>query len=351
MAMRVLLVDDQIEVRRMIRAGLETLGGDLQILDMPSAEEAMLEIVRTPIDLYILDIRLPGMSGLELLDKVYKRDPEAKVILITGLTDTKTKNAIASVSTYATFTKPIMMEEFLETVQRCLGQVKKRPKTQPLKEVPPKQAQTLGEWMEGLHKAVKARAIYILDSQGQVVAQTGVLPEQFNAQFLPSSVTAAISANALIARLLTVDRSQSLLQFFGKGFSFYCLSPIENQILVVLIETGIGEKDPHKISAVLDSAIPQLITLISTSGETVSPEFPETPTEQMQTEAVESVVPNIDVDALFEQKSEVQPDDVQLDEYWDKALEQSNANTVDNTDALTYDQARRLGLTPQEGES
>ena len=57
------------------------------MVDVPSGEEALLVASRRPVDLLIADVRLPGISGLELMARVHKRNPELKTILITGLTD------------------------------------------------------------------------------------------------------------------------------------------------------------------------------------------------------------------------------------------------------------------------
>ena len=58
-AKRILLVDDQRDVTRMLRASLETLGHHFTIVDVPSGEEALLEIKRGGVDLLITDVRLP----------------------------------------------------------------------------------------------------------------------------------------------------------------------------------------------------------------------------------------------------------------------------------------------------
>jgi CheY-like chemotaxis protein len=81
---RVLIVDDQSEVRRLLRAGLVTLGPDIQVVDVPSGEEAILVISRQPFDLLIADVRLPGISGLELKTRARMHNPNLKLILITG---------------------------------------------------------------------------------------------------------------------------------------------------------------------------------------------------------------------------------------------------------------------------
>src|SRR5574338_855143 len=82
---RVLIVDDAIELGRMLKDALKTVYPDLAVSLVPSAEEALLEANRYRVDLLVSDIRLPGMTGLELIRKIRLRQPEIRVILITGL--------------------------------------------------------------------------------------------------------------------------------------------------------------------------------------------------------------------------------------------------------------------------
>ncbi|MFZ0533277.1 MAG: response regulator, partial [Anaerolineales bacterium] len=69
-AYRVLVVEDNHEVGRMVTASIKTLGAEIDVLEVPSAEEALLISSSVPLDLVVLDIRLPGMSGLEMVTKL-----------------------------------------------------------------------------------------------------------------------------------------------------------------------------------------------------------------------------------------------------------------------------------------
>jgi peptide/nickel transport system ATP-binding protein/oligopeptide transport system ATP-binding protein len=81
---RLLIVDDQHEVRRMLASGVKTLGDQYDVLEVPSAEEAMLVSAGLPLDLVVTDVRLPGISGLDLVARLQKRRPDLRTILITG---------------------------------------------------------------------------------------------------------------------------------------------------------------------------------------------------------------------------------------------------------------------------
>ena len=79
----------------MLRSGLESLGSVVKVTDIPSGEEAILVSSRQHFDLLVADVRLAGMSGLELMQKARQRNSDLKVILITGLTDPEVRRLVA----------------------------------------------------------------------------------------------------------------------------------------------------------------------------------------------------------------------------------------------------------------
>ncbi len=83
----ILLVDDQRDIVRLLHSTLKTLGHQLDIVDAPSGEEALLEASRRKVDLLVSDYLLPGISGVELMRKIKVRNPELKIIFISGWSD------------------------------------------------------------------------------------------------------------------------------------------------------------------------------------------------------------------------------------------------------------------------
>lgn len=82
LALQVLLVDDHAVVREGLRAILEA-SGEIVCIEAESAEEALKVLARAvPIDVMLLDISLPGISGLEALGEVHNLRPELPVLLL-----------------------------------------------------------------------------------------------------------------------------------------------------------------------------------------------------------------------------------------------------------------------------
>ncbi|MBI4562403.1 MAG: response regulator, partial [Candidatus Rokubacteria bacterium] len=78
----ILVVDDDPGLRESFRLILEE---EYEVLDVPDGVQA-LEIVRScQVDLVLLDIRLPGMDGIEVLERIKALDEQMEVILVTAV--------------------------------------------------------------------------------------------------------------------------------------------------------------------------------------------------------------------------------------------------------------------------
>jgi CheY-like chemotaxis protein len=80
---RILVVDDEEEVREILAETLQDFG--YAVLTAASGEEALpLLVSDRGVGMVITDVRMPGMSGLELADEIRRRWPMVKVVLISG---------------------------------------------------------------------------------------------------------------------------------------------------------------------------------------------------------------------------------------------------------------------------
>jgi len=80
----VLLVDDETDTLESLR---QLFDREVDVHVAKSGREALAFLGRTPVDLMVVDYRMPGMNGLELLAEVEKRAPGIDCIMITGVPD------------------------------------------------------------------------------------------------------------------------------------------------------------------------------------------------------------------------------------------------------------------------
>ncbi|WDP88565.1 MAG: response regulator [Desulfobacter sp.] len=85
---RILIVDDEKDFVEMFSLRLSNQGENVSTAY--SGEEALEVLDRTPVDVVMLDIRMPGMDGIETLKKIKAAHPLVEVILLTGHGSTET---------------------------------------------------------------------------------------------------------------------------------------------------------------------------------------------------------------------------------------------------------------------
>ena len=113
----VLVVDDDPGLRESCRLILEE---QFDVLDAVDGAQA-LEILRgTQVDVVLLDVRLPGMDGLEVLEHVKAIDEQTEVILVTAVKTVKTAVTAMKLGAFDYLTKPFEEEEVVAVVGRAL---------------------------------------------------------------------------------------------------------------------------------------------------------------------------------------------------------------------------------------
>jgi len=117
---RVLVVDDEESVRHILRTVLERQGCD--VCEAGSAEEALQLLPQASPAVAIVDILLPGKSGLALLDEITSRRPDCRVIVITGDSSPQTAGQVARLGASGFLEKPFeSLEKIWATVQGALA--------------------------------------------------------------------------------------------------------------------------------------------------------------------------------------------------------------------------------------
>src|SRR5262245_1461755 len=113
----ILVVDDDAGVRESFRLILDD---DYEVVDVTNGPQA-LDIIRSAqVDVVLLDIRLPEMDGIEVLERIKQIDEQVEVILVTAVKTVKTAVAAMKLGAFDYVTKPFEEEELLATIRRAL---------------------------------------------------------------------------------------------------------------------------------------------------------------------------------------------------------------------------------------
>jgi two-component system, OmpR family, KDP operon response regulator KdpE len=115
--LKVLIVDDEPPIRKLLRMGLTTQG--YEILDAPNGKTA-LELLKNKPDLVILDLGLPDIQGLELLTLIRARIEGVPIIVLSSRGDEAGKVDALDRGADDYVTKPFGMEELLARMRAAL---------------------------------------------------------------------------------------------------------------------------------------------------------------------------------------------------------------------------------------
>ena len=114
----ILIVDDERLVRRLLSHKLTSEG--YQCKEAGNADEALATLNSNHIELVLLDIKMPGMSGVELLPEIKAGYPDTAVIMATSMTDTGAVIKCMREGAYDYLAKPFNMDEVVISAGRAL---------------------------------------------------------------------------------------------------------------------------------------------------------------------------------------------------------------------------------------
>ncbi len=140
--MDVLIVDDEGNIRRALRALLTQ--EEYRVRDAASAETALEEIAAHAPDVVLLDLALPGMSGLEALPKIQEAAPGAAVVMMSGQASLSDAVTATRLGAFHFIEKPLSPEAVLLTVRSAGEVARARDLTRALREELGPEAELVG---------------------------------------------------------------------------------------------------------------------------------------------------------------------------------------------------------------
>jgi CheY-like chemotaxis protein len=355
---RVLVVDDRREMRDVMSSTVESLGSVVDVTAVPSGEEALLEIRLNHFDLLIADVLLPGINGMELMNKAKERRPNLKVILVTGVLDRQLRRDAAGAGADSFFLKPMAPSDFLDSVVECLdldspeklqsvGEEDKAPDDHLSDSSRPEER--ISERVDRLHQELDSIASILIDEHGRVHAQSGKLPEKLLATGLSPILNATYDASSQVAKYTGETTPKGTLYFSGKKFDLLLAYVGDSYTLVEVFNPIDSGDDFSRITRFIYDGARDLIEILLNLGNDLNHEDPSVIKEDTIDENDLSVEAPV-LDELFQGLDAKAPDNREVDAFWESVTEGRPAGAVQSTDVLTYDQALQMGLAPEGDE-
>ncbi|MCJ7659011.1 MAG: response regulator [Anaerolineales bacterium] len=351
-AYRILIVEDQSDVRHMLRSGLETLGPEFEVVDVPSGEEAFLELTRSQFDLMIADVRLAGMTGIELQAKVLTFNPDMKVILITGVIDPKCRQDVANAGADAFFYKPIEMSDLFDTVETLLELEKTKRKADREIPSPPSLSPTpeLVERLASLKDELKATSAFLLHTNGEITTGVGGLPDPAIQSDLMPMVLELLNIETKISQTLGKDTPEDLLCISGKKYNLSLSHVDADHSLLIVTNIGSGSEYIGSLGFSVHCAAHDLSDLLAHAAPTPSHEITEDDVDSTITETDDDpLTPLPDIEDIFKAENMENLNSDDFDSFWDSDLEDDVSGPhFSSSTAISYNEAQKLGITPDK---
>jgi CheY-like chemotaxis protein len=334
---RILLVDDQQQVSRVLRSSLELSGREFLISEVSSAEEALAELDRAPIDLLVTDLRLPGMSGLQLVERAKALHPHLQTVLITGNPTEEIRQRAEQLGVVAFLPKPIGTNYFLEIVQAALEVAEEKEAT----EVDRERA-IVRERLADLRRQVGADAVYLIDEKADIVGGVGDVVD-LDLEACVGPLMSAHRAALAAGRAMGARAPGNFQHIDGDNHELFLINVGDKKALLIVLR---GEQEAGQLGAVMHYGRRMADVLqVLVEEEPVGPAALASAIEWEEFVADEA-------------KKDIQPDQLEAaaegvdasgaDDFWEEAAQ--TPMKTDREGGLSYDEALQKGLLEEDAE-
>jgi len=115
---RILVVDDEDTIRLVLAKYLRTRGFDVATAE--SGDAALEKLAESRFDLMLCDVRMPGLSGVEIVPVARETNPDLGIVMLTAVNDAPTATEAMAQGVLDYLTKPIELQHLYEAIVRAL---------------------------------------------------------------------------------------------------------------------------------------------------------------------------------------------------------------------------------------
>lgn len=123
---KILIVEDEIVMRESVRDWLTEDGYDVECVE--SGEKALARIKEEEFGVIVLDLRLPGIDGLQVYEHVKEVTPETKGVIITAYPSKDTWEKAQKLGLLDYLSKPFKVEDLEKLIDKALGEAEEKEK-------------------------------------------------------------------------------------------------------------------------------------------------------------------------------------------------------------------------------
>lgn len=361
---RILVVDDDFATLDFLRSILELSEGDFEVLGVPSAEEGMLALRRANFNLLVADVRLPGMSGLEMARKAREVSPGIPVIMITGYDSPEAEAEAAALGVVNYFSKPLDAEDFLNAVFEAVEGIHALGiESMAGMEQPPGALVSVevSRRLEALRADTGAQRVILATLSGEILECSGSIEDE-ELQRLVTSMAFSMDSSFNLSDRLGAGEPQTIQFLVGDESDLYCANVNREHFLAIFFDAQVRRGRIGTVWVFARRAIGDLRSMLAepqpqTEDEQPEPEAPVDSELETSPTAVEQTAPEIagevspdlveeETESIAEDEPEpppVESFETELPEETEKSAGFEHQEEVEAIDQVTNDDSADLG--------
>jgi DNA-binding response OmpR family regulator len=342
---RILIVDDALELGRLLKATLTTLDHTLEIAVVPSAEEGHVEAGKKPVDLLVTDLRLPGVSGTDLIKVLRKKNPQLKVILITGVSEAQISQESKDVKVDYFLKKPMEIADFLAAAKKCLGMEDASVGAEVAAKKEGAKFNQMSAMLEAMRTNVNAHVVCLFDEQGNVIVKCGEYPEKnFETKWIPS-ILSSLLADARVLHQFNPPIGDGIHAYINPTFNLVVVTVNDNALVTILRPESGHSKLLMAMGAVMDTQLELIKIFSGKTGSDATFSATSKPAPQKPGDRVQDFEFN---EMIQKTAKGVKKEDAES--FWDDVSE-SQEGAPTNLEGITYEDALKKGIVGKDDES
>ncbi len=240
---RILVVDDEPRVAFFFQKHLEMVGEQYLATAVNSGQEAVSELQKHQYDLMITDLRMPGMDGLELLNRVREISPQTKTILVTAYGGKAVWEEADRLNTFRALSKPVRINDLLTAVRDSLRPSEKTASSNKIgiMALTGDTYKAINADLEELRVNLGAQAVVLADTAGQLLTTSGSL-EALDLSSTMALLGGAVGASNALATQLSFQKPTHLTFFEGPPYDLYVANVSEHFFISIWQDRKVAGK-------------------------------------------------------------------------------------------------------------
>lgn len=257
----ILIVDDEPKVGFFLKRSLELSRKNCRVSTARSGRQALQIVMDSKVDLLITDLRMPGISGLELIRRVRESSPSTRTILITAYGSDKIKAEARRLEVYRYVAKPFNVRDFTGVVDEALKKVAlSRPEFTIFSD---KSFERITKRLEELRADVDAHCAYLADMQGQRLVEVGPT-EGVDSTMLLTLLAGGFATSAELARQFNGGHAINLSYQEGENYDIYSANVGDSLIIAMLFDRSVQKSRVGMVWLYTRRAVDDLQSILST---------------------------------------------------------------------------------------